>query len=161
MADEMDSKPSTFLGYGDTYDQSPLRDKLTDLDLMIRELESRLNGGTIVDTSKGKVFIPYSQPLISRDEIQKILSLIQSYSNKVQLIGDGDKATFSKMKWRILTEVNERLVSNPATPPKTYKTALLAVMSTMNNIGNVTLSSKDFLRNSFGDNEVAEPEFKH
>ena len=134
MTEDDVSKTDNFLNYGDTIDKS-LSNKLTDLDVTIRELESRLNGGTIVDTNTSKVFVAHSEPLVSRDEIQKILSLIQSYANKVQLIGEGDKATFSKMKWRILTEINERLVSNPSTPPKTYRTTVLAVMSAMN-IGN-------------------------
>jgi len=125
--------------------------KLTQLTETLRKLEARLSGGTT--SSKGGTFIANSDPLVPRDEIQKILSLLQSYADDVQLIGEGDPATFSKMKWRILTEVNQRLASNPATPPKTYMTAILSVMSTMNNIKNVTLSSKDLLAGSFGQKE--------
>jgi hypothetical protein len=155
------------LSYDDDSKTSDFKTKLIQLDLMIRELESRLLGATIVNTATngnvtgGKKFAPESEPLLPRDEIQKILSLLQSYANKVQLIGEGDPATFSKMKWRILTEINERLVTNPATPPPTYKTSLLAVMSTMNNIGNVTLSSRKFFETDFREETNKEPNFKY
>jgi len=127
--------------------QNSIQNKLTELQSIIKRLEARLKGGS--SSSDGDKFIKVADPLVSEDEIQRILAQLQPYCDDVQLIGEGDRNTFSKMKWRILTEINDRLSSNQATPPRTYKATVLAVMSTFNAIGNVTLSSKEFLRSSF------------
>ena len=105
-----------------------IKDKATELQSAVKKFEARLSGG--VWSPDGKKFIRGAPPLMSKNEIQKAVALFQSFADDIQLIADKDKYTFSKNKWRVCTELNERAVSDPSTISKNYKSALLMIMTT-------------------------------
>lgn len=111
---------------------------------MVRSLEARLSGNEW--TEDGSKFIYTGAVLCGSDIIKKATGLLQPFCEESNLITIKQFETFSKQKYRVNSCFNATLMSDIGGIAKNQKTVMIMFMETLQNIGDIILGSKEFMK---------------
>lgn len=127
------------------------KEKSTSIKIMVRSLELRLGGQTWGKDSNSFKYI--GRPLCSTDIINKAVVLLQPFAEESNLITIKDFETWSRQKWEINSSFNETLLTNAGCQSSNYKVILKSFKTTLQNIGDIILGSKNLMKSILSTNE--------
>jgi len=108
----------------------------------IQGMEYTLKGYALM----GKSYVYVGSPLADDIIITKLIGLLQAFSSESNLITSKSFETFSKQKWRTNSAMNAVLLSESGMPVRNYQVITVMFMNTLQNVGDIILSSKGLMR---------------
>lgn len=124
--------------------QSNIREKLISIKSLVRSLELRLMGQ--VWSGKGDSYIYKGSALCGSDLINKAVALLQPFSEEGNLITSKFDRTFYKQKWRVSHVFNDACMVDNTVYANNYRTVIEMFRDTLQNIGDIILSSRGEVR---------------
>jgi len=123
---------------------STIETKTTAIKNLVFFFELRLRGHKW--TGNGDYFVDTGTDLVGEEVITKLIGLLQPFCEESNLITSKSFETFSKQKWEIDSTMNESLLNNLGCPADNQKVVIKMFKTTLQNIGDIILSSKSFMR---------------
>lgn len=131
-----------------------IKEKATSIKSLVRSLELRLKGYEW--DAKGDKFVYRGTALCGTPVIDKAVGLLQPFCEEANLLTIKKDLVFSRQKWEINSTFNETLLADQGCYAKNYKVIMKMFKTTLQNIGDIILGSKDIMRPVFGKDDEDE-----
>jgi len=134
------------------FNYSDLKNKSTAIGRFVEEM-SLLFEGYKWD---GSAYIYTGNCLLGKDAIQMSVNLLRPFCIESNLIGYQDKFMWNEQRYRTLTKFNNFLEKDESCISKNQLEVMEVFHNTLQNIGNIIGSSKEFMKNIMSNNKEDE-----
>lgn len=138
--------------YSAKVEDGEYREKVTSLMTVIKNARLTLEG-YVWDSKSADGFKYTGKPLASTRIIDLLIALLTPYTNNVNLITVKDWDTFNRQQLWFSKEVNKILHTDPYSIVQNYTQIFQIIDDTFQNILDIILGSKDFMRNALDNGE--------
>jgi len=127
------------------------KDRSTSIKILVRSLELRLQGKRWLGS--GDKYSDGGTALCGMSVINKLTSLLQPFCEESNLITIKDILTFERQKFHTNKTMNAILMEDSTTTAQENRVIFEMFANTLQNIGDIILGSKAFMRDILSNNE--------
>lgn len=131
---------------------SSIKERIYSLQNIIRAFRTTLEG--YVWTGEGTKYKYTGRPICDTRIIDLLVGLLTPWTNNANLITVKDFQTFNYQQLYFCKEVNKVLYTSPYSKAETYTQVFQIVDDTFQNIADVILGSKQFMRETLNQGEL-------
>lgn len=135
-------------------EKNSVQGKATSIKSAIRVMELRLRGYEW--SAKNDKYFYTGRVLAGPIVINKATSLLQPFAEEANLITGKQFSTFSKQKWEVCSTFNKTLLAELGCWSEDYEVVMKIFKNSVQNIGDVILTSKEVLKDWYGQSSVEE-----